>query len=140
MDEQNTYSVHVDNTSELKLDIVFIEKLKIPATIGVWEWERRIKQNLIFDLELGCDIRLSADRDNIDDAISYKEVAMRVGEFIADSKFKLLETVAENVAQLLINEFSITWCRVRVSKPRAVEKADNVGIIIERMAKTTSAN
>ncbi len=114
------------------MDIVFIEKLKIPATIGVWEWEQRIKQNLIIDLELGTDNRNPAATDNLEDAVSYKDVAIRVSEFVSTSSHKLVETVAENVANIILDEFPISWCKVKVSKPRAVENSQSVGIVIER--------
>ncbi len=117
------------------MDIVFIEKLKIPATIGVWEWEQRIKQNLIIDLELGTDNRNPAATDNLEDAVSYKDVAIRVSEFVSGSSHKLIETVAENVANIILTEFPISWCRVKVSKPRAVENSQSVGIVIERGEK-----
>ena len=114
------------------MDIVFIENLKIPASIGVWDWEHRVKQNLTIDVELGCDIRQAASFDDIEHAVSYKDVSVRIFELIEGSKFKLIETVAEKIAELILAEFSVTWCRIKVSKPRAVEKASNVGVIIER--------
>ncbi len=120
------------------MDIVFIDKLKVPTCIGVWKWEQRIKQNLIFDIELAGDNLRAAKSDEISDAISYKEVAMRIYDFVANSKFNLLETVAEKVAELILKEFSTAWCRVKVSKPRAVENAENVGVVIERRAKSNS--
>ncbi len=118
------------------MDIVFIESLKVPASIGVWEWEHRIRQNLIFDIELGCDFAKAAESDEIDDAVSYKDVAMRINEYVSESKFRLLETVAEKVAELILAEFAVSWCKVKVSKPRAVEIARTVGVIIERGVKS----
>lgn len=117
------------------MDIVFIENLKVPATIGVWEWEHRIKQNLILDIELGCDIQQAAESDEVANTVSYKDVAVRVYEFISESKFNLLETVAEKTAGLILDEFPVSRCKVKVSKPRAVEMAKNVGVVIERSAK-----
>lgn len=117
------------------MDIVFIENLKVPASIGVWEWEHRIKQNLIFDIELGCDLQQAAQSDNVENTVSYKDVSLRISEFIAESKFNLLETVAEKIAGLILDEFPVSWCKVKVSKPRAVEMAKNVGVIVERSAQ-----
>ena len=114
------------------MDIVFIRELKVPASIGVWDWEQRIKQNLIVDLELGVDIRKAAQSDDIEDAVSYKSVATRITDFVSESNFKLIESVAESIAEIILNEFPVTWCRVAVNKPRAVEKSQNVGIVIER--------
>lgn len=114
------------------MDIIFIEGLKISATIGVWEWERRIKQNLIVDLELGTDISNAAESDSLDDAVSYKAVSERVVDYVSGSTNMLIETIAQNIADFILSEFPIVWCRVKVSKPRAVEKGRNVGVIIER--------
>ena len=114
------------------MDIVFIENLKIKTTIGVWEWEQRIKQNLLVDVQLGVDIKPAAQSDCIEKAISYKQVAKRVSETLDKSNFKLVETVAEHICTLILNEFPVEWCQVKVSKPRAVENADSVGVIIER--------
>ena len=117
------------------MDIVFIESLKIPATIGVWDWERRIKQNLIVDLELGTGIRKAAETDELDDAVSYKDVSARVVEYVSSSDHRLIETVAQRISEIILSEFPISWCRVKVSKPRAVEMGRNVGVIIERGEK-----
>ncbi|MDE0309782.1 MAG: dihydroneopterin aldolase [Acidiferrobacterales bacterium] len=114
------------------MDIVFIESLNISTTIGVWEWERRIKQKLIVDLELGTDIREAAATDDIGRAVSYKDVALRVVDYVSNSEHRLIETVAENISDIILSEFPVRWCRVKVSKPRAVEMARNVGIVIER--------
>ena len=118
------------------MDIVFIESLKVSATIGVWEWERRIKQNLIIDLELGTDIRAAAETDDIGNAVSYKDVAIRVVEYVSNSEHQLIETVAHSISDIILSEYPVKWCRVKVSKPRAVEKARNVGIVIERGERT----
>ncbi len=122
------------------MDIVFVENLKVAASIGVWEWECRIKQNLIVDIQLGCDIHQAAQSDSIEDAISYKDVATRIHDFVADSHFNLIESVAESIATIILEEFAATWCQVKISKPRAVEKASNVGVIIERGTKSASTN
>lgn len=122
------------------MDIVFIEKLVIPASIGVWEWEHRIKQNLYIDIELGCDVQPAAKSDDIEYAVSYKDVAVRVSEFVEGRHFKLIETVAEEIARLVLAEYTVCWCRVKVSKPRAVEKASNVGVIVERSADSERSN
>ncbi len=120
------------------MDIVFIEKLRIPATIGAWEWEHRIKQNLIVDIEMECDFQQAAQSDSIEHAINYKDAASKVYDYVAESNFKLLETVAHKIAALLLEEFPITWCRVKVSKPQAVEKAANVGVIVERRTEPSA--
>lgn len=114
------------------MDTVFIQELKLAATIGVWEWEQKIKQRLIVDLEVGTDIRIPAERDDLNDAVSYKDIAASVTNFVENSNFKLIETLAEKIAGLVLSEFSVDWCKVTVNKPRAVENCRNVGVTIMR--------
>ncbi|MEE9597510.1 MAG: dihydroneopterin aldolase, partial [Acidiferrobacterales bacterium] len=89
------------------MDIVYIRDLKIPCTIGVLEWERRIKQTVIVDLEMATDVRPAAKSDRLDDALDYKAVAKRVMEYVGSSEFKLVETLAENVAHTVLGEFKV---------------------------------
>jgi dihydroneopterin aldolase len=114
------------------MDIIFLHDLKVDCVIGVWEWERRIRQTIIIDLDMGFDIRKAAASDDLADTLSYKDVAKRVSGFVADSGFQLVERLAEEVAAILLNEFPIQWCRVRINKRGAVRGAGDVGIIIER--------
>ena len=114
------------------MDTVFIQELKLAATIGVWEWEQKIKQRLIVDLEVGTDIRMPAERDDLNDAVSYKDIAASVTNFVENSDFKLIETLAEKIAELVLGKFSVDWCKVTVNKPRAVENSRNVGVTIVR--------
>ncbi|MGH8427003.1 MAG: dihydroneopterin aldolase [Gammaproteobacteria bacterium] len=114
------------------MDRVVIETLKIPTTIGIYEWERRIRQHVIFDLELGTDVARAAASDRIEDALDYKAVAKRVRAFVESSDFHLVESLAEAVAKLLREEFGIAWVRVSVRKPGAVTAAAAVGVTIER--------
>lgn len=100
--------------------------------IGVWEWERRIKQTVTIDLDMAADIRRAADSDQLEDTLNYKAVAKRLIQFVGDSEFQLVETLAEKIAELLRAEFSISWCRVRINKRGAVRGASDVGVIIER--------
>jgi dihydroneopterin aldolase len=117
------------------MDIVYIRDLKIPCTIGVWEWERRIKQTVIIDLEMATDVRPAAKSDRLDDALDYKAVAKRVVEYVGNSEFKLVETLAENVANTVLGEFKVPWVRVRINKQGALRGATDVGVLIERQAK-----
>ncbi|MBI2379571.1 MAG: dihydroneopterin aldolase [Gammaproteobacteria bacterium] len=116
------------------MDIVSISELTVPTRIGVFEWEKRIKQNLVLDLELGTDVARAAATDAIDDAIDYGAVALRVTELLENGQFLLIETVAERVAQLLLAEFATPWVRVRVAKPRILRNAREVAVTIERRA------
>ncbi len=114
------------------MDIIYIHGLRVETVIGIYDWERRIRQTVALDLELGADIAAAAGSDRIDDTLSYKTVAKRVRAFIAASEFQLLEALAEAVAELILTEFQVTWLRLKIGKPGAVTGADEVGVIIER--------
>jgi dihydroneopterin aldolase len=114
------------------MDLIYIRDLKIDCVIGVYEWERRVKQTVILDLDLGADIRRAAQTDHIDDTVNYKAVAKRLMAYIGASEFQLVETLAERVAEILLREFGLPWVRVRVNKKGALRGATDVGVIIER--------
>ncbi|AWH88311.1 bifunctional dihydroneopterin aldolase/7,8-dihydroneopterin epimerase [Limnobaculum parvum] len=114
------------------MDIVFIEQLSVITTIGVYDWEQTIRQKLIFDIEMGWDNRKAASSDNVCDCLSYADVSEAVIGKVENERFALVERVAEEVADLLMQRFSIPWIRIKVSKPGAVAAAKQVGVIIER--------
>ncbi len=114
------------------LDIVYLHGLKVECVIGVWDWERRIKQTVTIDLDMAADIQRAAASDQLQDTLNYKAVAKRLMQFVGGSEFQLVETLAERIAELLQAEFSIPWCRVRINKRGAVRGARDVGVIIER--------
>ena len=113
-------------------DTIFLHELKVETIIGIWDWERKIRQTVSIDLEMGADIRRAAETDSIDDTLNYKAVAKRVQQFVADSEFQLVETMAEKIAELVLQEFEIPWIQVRVSKPGAIRGAKDVGVLIHR--------
>ncbi len=113
-------------------DTVFVHELKVETIIGIWGWERKIRQIVSIDLEMGADIRRAAETDSIDDTLNYKTISKRVQQFVADSEFQLVETMAEKIAELVLQEFKVPWIQVRVSKPGAIRGAKNVGILIHR--------
>jgi dihydroneopterin aldolase len=114
------------------MDIIFLRDLRIDCTIGIYDWERRVRQTLVFDLEMGTDIRKAAASDAIDDALNYKAVAKRVTEFVQGSEYLLVETLGERLAELLLDEFDLPWVRLTLNKRGAVRGARDVGLIIER--------
>jgi 7,8-dihydroneopterin aldolase/epimerase/oxygenase len=118
------------------MDIIYLNDLRIDTIIGIYDWERRVKQTVILDLEMGADIRKAADSDNIEDTLNYKAVAKRLFTFVGDSEFELVETLAERVAALILEEFSVPWLRLRVNKQGAVRGVRDVGVIIERGQKS----
>lgn len=114
------------------MDKIFLEELKIDTIIGIWEWERKIRQTVIVDLEMSADIARAAASDSVEDTLNYKSVAKRVQQFVGDSSFQLVETLAERIAGLIREEFDVAWVRVRVHKPGAIRGSKDVGIDIER--------
>ncbi|MFA7555309.1 MAG: dihydroneopterin aldolase [Spongiibacteraceae bacterium] len=117
------------------MDIVYIRDLRIETIIGVYDWEREIKQAVSFDLEMAHDIQAAAASDDIAQTLNYKAVADRLIEFVGGSEFLLVETMAEHCAQIIMDEFSVPWVKMRLSKPGAVREARDVGVIIERGIK-----
>ena len=119
----------------LAMDIIYLHDLKVDCIIGIWDWERRTTQTLTIHLDMGVDVRHAAASDHIADTLNYKAVAKSVIAFVGDSRFQLVETLTEKVAQLLLDEFPILWVRVKVNKKGAIRGATDVGVIIERGAK-----
>lgn len=114
------------------MDTVFIEGLEIETLIGIYDWERRIRQPLVFDLELGFDNRVPAASDDIADTLDYKAISKRLVQYVSESSFGLVETLAERCAALVIEEFGVARVRLKLSKPGAVRGARAVGVMIER--------
>jgi dihydroneopterin aldolase len=114
------------------LDKIFIHALKTEAIIGIFDWERQVKQTILVDLEFSANIRKAALSDSIDDTLNYKKVAKRVLSFIEASQFHLVETMADSIAMLLLEDFGLEWVKVVLSKPGAIRSSRDVGIIIER--------
>ena len=114
------------------MDIVFINDLRIETIIGIYDWERKVKQTISLDLELGTDIRKSAETDAIEDTLNYKALAKRMVAFVSDSEYQLVETLAEKIAEIVLAEFDLPWLKLTVHKPGAVRGSRDVGVIIER--------
>ncbi len=114
------------------MDKIFIHALKTEAIIGIFDWERQVKQTVIVDIEIGIDVRKAALSDSIDDTLNYKRVAKRVLAFIESSRYHLVETLTENIAMLIIAEFDVDNVRIALGKPGAIRSSRDVGIIIER--------
>ena len=114
------------------MDTIFLRDLEVEATIGIYEWEKRIKQKVRIDLEMSTDIAKAAATDAIEDTLNYKKIAKRITQFVQDSRYELVETLIEKVAEILLNEFQVPWLRLTISKPGAVRGSRDVGITIER--------
>ncbi len=114
------------------MDIVFINDLRIDTIIGIYDWERKVKQTISLDLEMATDIRMSAATDAIEDTLNYKAVAKRLIAFVEDSEYLLVETLAEKIAEIVLSEFTVPWLKLTLHKPGAVRGSRDVGVIIER--------
>ncbi|MEO8443814.1 MAG: dihydroneopterin aldolase [Gammaproteobacteria bacterium] len=114
------------------MDTIFLRDLRIRTIVGIWEWERRMPQIVSIDLDMATDIRRAAGSDQIGDTLDYKAVTRRIKAFVADSRFQLIETMAEQVAGIILAEFDVPWVRVAVHKPWAIRGSRDVGLVIER--------
>jgi len=117
------------------MDIVFLKDLSIETVIGIYDWERKVKQTVVLDIEMSADIAKAAASDQIEDTLDYKSVAKRLIGFVEQSEFQLVETLAERCAQIVREEFGVAWVRLILNKIGAVTGARDVGVIIERGVK-----
>ncbi|MDP2560741.1 dihydroneopterin aldolase [Psychrobium sp. 1_MG-2023] len=117
------------------MDLVFIKQLTVETTIGAYDWEKTIKQTLLLDIEMAWDNTAPAEHDDLTKALDYATVSQRLTTWLSEQKIELIETVAERVAAILLDEFAITWLRLTVHKPDAVSNAAGVGVTIERGVK-----
>ena len=115
-----------------QMDAIFLTDLRIDTVVGIWEWERKIRQTVSIDLEMGADVATAAAHDDIEHTLNYKAVAKRVQSFVGESAFQLVETMAECIAELILTEFEVPWVRVKVNKPGAIRGARDVGVRIYR--------
>jgi dihydroneopterin aldolase len=113
-------------------DRIFLRGLAVDCTIGFIDWERRVKQTVVIDLEMAIDCRRAAIRDDVADTLNYKTVAKRLIAFVEGSSFNLVETLVERIAALILEEFGVAWVRVTLSKPGAIRGSRDVGVAIER--------
>lgn len=118
------------------MDIIFLRGLQIETVIGIYDWEREIRQTVIIDLEMGTDIRQAAATDDINHTLDYKTLSKRIIAFVEASEFLLVETLAERISTIILEEFSVPWLRLTLNKKGAISGASDVGIQIERGVKT----
>ena len=116
------------------MDTIYIQELRIDTLIGVYEWERRIRQNLRFDIAMSFDIRAAAATDDVALTLDYKSVGKRVIAFVEQAEFRLVETLAERVAALILQEFKVQSVTVTLDKTYALRGAHGVGVRITRNA------
>ena len=114
------------------VDKIFLTSLSTEAVIGIFDWEREVRQRIEIDLEMSLDLSAAAKSDSIDDTLNYKSVAKRVLAFVGESRCQLVEALAERIAGLVLEEFPVAKVRVTVHKPGAIRHSRDVGVVIER--------
>lgn len=114
------------------MGIVFLRDLRVDTIIGIFDWERTTRQVVGIDLEMAADVARAAATDSIEDALDYKAISKRLIDFVGASSFQLVETLAEEIARVVREEFGVPWVRVTLSKPGAIRGARDVGVVIER--------
>jgi dihydroneopterin aldolase len=114
------------------MDIVFLRELRIETIVGVYDWEREVRQPVVLDIDMAADTARAAATDRIEDALDYHAVSERLREFVGASSFRLVETLAEGCAAIVLEEFGVPWVRIRLNKIDAIEHAAGVGVVIER--------
>lgn len=118
--------------SDVSADRIFLHGLTSECIIGFIDWERRVKQTVVLDLELPVDCRYAARTDEVADTLDYKKVAKRVLAYVAASECKLVETLAHRLALMILEEFGLPWVRISLNKPGAIRNSRDVGVVIER--------
>jgi len=114
------------------MDTVFVNDLRFKTIVGCWDWERQMPQTISIDLEMAWDNSRAVASGRLKDALNYKDVSSRVEQFVQESQFELVESAAEGIAGMVMEEFDVPWIRVVVRKPFAVSKSKSVGVIVER--------
>ncbi|MCO4837527.1 MAG: dihydroneopterin aldolase [Oceanospirillaceae bacterium] len=117
------------------MDTVYVHGLAVDTVIGIFDWEREIRQKVVLDVEMAVDISASAATEDIDRTVSYKDVSDRLTQFVEQSEFLLVETMAQEIAELILAEFPVPFVRIKLGKPDAISNALDVGVMIERGKK-----
>ncbi len=117
---------------QILMDKIILSELTVHTVIGIWEWEKRNPQKVIFDIEMATDISRASKSDSIEDALDYKAVSKRIKQYALENHFELIETLGDKVADLILNEFGVEWLKLTISKPYAIRDSKNVSLMIER--------
>ena len=117
------------------MDIIFLHEVKVQTRLGVPEWERNLPQTVVLDIEIALPNSLACQTDAIEDALDYATVATCVRDYLATTRFRLVEALGENVIRLIMEKFGANWVRLRVSKPDILPGVSRVGIVLERSNK-----
>jgi 7,8-dihydroneopterin aldolase/epimerase/oxygenase len=127
-----THTLPSSGAGSDKGDRIFLHGLAVECIIGFIEWERRVKQTVVLDVEMPVDCTRAAQSDDVEDTLDYKKVAKRIIAFVEGSEFKLVETLAHRTALLILHEFGIDWVRLSINKPGAIRHSKDVGVAVLR--------
>jgi dihydroneopterin aldolase len=127
-----THTLPSSGAGSDKGDRIFLHGLAVECIIGFIEWERRVKQTVVLDVEMPVDCMRAAQSDDVEDTLDYKRVAKRIISFVEASEFKLVETLAHRTALLILHEFGIDWVRLSINKPGAIRHSKDVGVAVLR--------
>ena len=119
----------------IKKDRIYGEDLRVKGTIGIFDWEKKIKQEISLSYEIDHDNLSASKEDKIEATTDYKTITKKIISFIEENKFELVETFAEKIAEMVIKDFDVNWIKLRVSKPGALRFSKDVGVIIERTSE-----
>ncbi len=117
---------------KMLMDKIKLTELTVNTVIGIWDWEKRNPQKVVFDIEMSTDINKASKSDSIKDALDYKAVSKRVKQYALENQFDLIEALADKVAEIILNEFEVSWVKLTISKPYAIRDSKNVSLMIER--------
>ena len=118
------------------MDKIFLKNLRLLTRIGLFEWEKQIEQIIRIDLEVGFDISKAAETDNVDYSLDYKSLSNSIKDYVSDHKHELIETLIENIANLVLVKFKVEYITISISKPGAIRDSEDVGITITRSKKS----
>lgn len=122
------------------MDITYIHDLQIETIIGIFDWERENPQRLYIDIDIGTDFSKAISSDNINDCIDYTQVSEHIEKLAAHHSYQLLESFAEQISQIILQQFNAHWVRIKINKPLAIINAKSIGIIIERRSASNTIN
>tara|TARA_Y100001970_G_C14210663_1_gene846692 strand:- start:758 stop:1120 length:363 start_codon:yes stop_codon:yes gene_type:complete len=118
------------------MDKIFLRDLKLKTRIGIFEWEKQIDQVININIEVGTDIKRASETDDVQYSLDYKSLSIKVKDYVSNNQHDLIETLIENIAQMLLDEFDINYVTISISKPGAIRDSQDVGIEITRNKKS----
>ena len=114
------------------MDRIFIKNLTVETIIGIYDFERVTPQRVTLDLEMSANVAQAASTEDINSTLNYKTLSETLTQFLQDSSFQLIETMAERVTEIVRHDFGVQWVKLTLHKPDALPGDIDVGVIIER--------